>query len=126
MRFKVRQLMITVIPERKQTTKIPGRGINTKTADGDCHGISLPPCHNTKPWGQSWRDPIVNPQDLAALHEQLIVQLDKVEEKQKGFEESLNPHSIAEIDLLEKHLQEALSELKAQRVKLQRTTPVPK
>lgn len=125
MRFKVKQLMITVMPERIRDIKIPGRGVNTHEPSDPtgCHGISLPPCHNTKPWSSSWRDKVVNPADLATLHEQLIVQLDKVEEKQRGFEDKMSPQSIAEIDLLEKHLREALDDLKIKRARIQQKSP---
>ena len=52
------------------------------------------------------------------MKEQLKQQLAEVEKQEQSAAESLRPQTVAEVDELQKKLQEALDELKARRAEL--------
>jgi hypothetical protein len=56
---------------------------------------------------------------LSALKEQLKQQLADVEKQQQATEDSLRPNTVAQVDELQKKLQDALEELKARRAELE-------
>jgi hypothetical protein len=57
---------------------------------------------------------------LSALKEQLRQQLDEVERQEKAIEESLRPQTVAEVDNLQKKLQDAMEELRKLRPELEK------
>ncbi len=55
---------------------------------------------------------------MTALKEQLKQQLAEVEKQEQAAAESMRPQTVAEVDNLQKKLQDALDELKARRAEL--------
>jgi hypothetical protein len=63
------------------------------------------------------------PQSTPVVKEQLQQALAAVEAQQAAAEESLKPQSLEDVEMLEKHLTEALAELKTQKADLQKKGP---
>jgi hypothetical protein len=65
-------------------------------------------------------DPQTGVQQGASLKEQLQAALQQVEAQEKTTEESLKPQSVADVEMLEKKLNEALDELRVRKTELQK------
>jgi ABC-type Zn uptake system ZnuABC Zn-binding protein ZnuA len=66
------------------------------------------------PGGDPWSDP----EQLAALKQQLKQALAEVEKQEQAVNEALRPHTVAEVDELQQKFQGALEELKGLRTEL--------
>ncbi len=67
--------------------------------------------------------PIVDPQqfeDPAVLKERLQASLDALEQQQKAADEALKPQTVADVEMLETKLTEALATLRTQKAELQK------
>jgi hypothetical protein len=123
MSFKVRDLMITVLP-----AGIPIAGV------GDCLPTEQPHCTHCTDYGCTYcsgtrctpnctlsaKDfgDIVNPPELALLKERLKIALAEVEARERVVEESLRPKTLEDFELLEQKLNAALEDIRAQKAAL--------
>ena len=64
--------------------------------------------------------PQINPQQFGSLKEQLKFALEAAEAQEKAAAESLKPQTVADVEMLEKKLTEALDELRARKAELQK------
>jgi hypothetical protein len=130
MSFKVKDLMITVLPAGSPIGW-PGPGnicdnnLCTKACTRcteTCSYCSCTQCtdgctHSAKDFGD-----IVNPADLALLKERLKIALAEVEARERVIEESLRPKTLADVELLEQKLSAALEEVRTQKAALLKTS----
>lgn len=116
MRFKVKDLMISILPER-QTGVVPPFIADdcggTCTCTNSCTGNS---CAVTK-------EIFVDPEDfvqqqLAVLKTRLLQALAQIEAQERAVEEQQRPQTLADVELLEQRMVEALEELRSRKEKL--------
>jgi hypothetical protein len=73
------------------------------------------------PWNLGLQgDPALGVQQAGSLKEQLKAALQAAEAQEKATEEGLKPQSVADVEMLEKKLNEALDELKVRKTELQK------
>jgi hypothetical protein len=112
MPFLVKDLLITVVGG-------PGAAEASDHCTGSCclNPCSLPSCDNAScivtPITGSFGEEVINPADLAALKEQLLLAVKSVEERQAAAEKRLAPQTLEEAELAEKQLRAALTEVRA-------------
>jgi hypothetical protein len=126
--FKVRDLMINVVPESVQPYEDCGwtcmYSCEFTGGGGGCGPTCGPTCYNVSHCNRlaTHLPNIMAPigsQNLAAVKAQLQEALRNVEIQQQAAEASLQPQSLAEVEMLEQKLTEALNELKARKTVLQ-------
>ena len=111
-KFMVKDLMVTVVGEE---------AVRFADASDHCTGscclnpCSLPSCDNNScvvtPITGSYADEVINPADLAALKEQLVLAVNEVERREASVRATLAPSSAADIAAAEQQLRGALEEL---------------
>ena len=129
MEFKVKDLMITVLPS-ESNAKDAGANLCPQCSlqCSPCSYVTCGYCtHCTNSFytqGRSCFCKISDPRDLAILKEELRGALLDIENKERIITAAMRPKSISEIEELEEKLTAALGEIRAQKVKLQKTGPV--
>jgi hypothetical protein len=78
-----------------------------------CHPISV------LPQGAEGADPAQNLETLQVLKAQLTKQLSDLDKQEAAMKHALQPQTVAEVDQLQKQLQEALDDLKGRRAALE-------
>jgi len=134
MAFKVKDLMITVLPTES-------KALGVGAACGGCSlNISCLPCSCTCSGcsnscgycssgctnfthGVRGQVQIARPEDLAILKEELRQALLDIEAKERDIEEAMRPKTLSEVEELEEKLTAALVEVKAQKAKLRKAAP---
>lgn len=130
MAFRIKDLLINVVPEGRRicpggsVVPTPTRPHWTPTQSTfdclPCPGCSGVTTHTIPtltitfcPLLTGWpvTDPVVTAEQLAILKAELQKELALVEQQEKLVEESLRPKDLAEIEVLEAKLHEALKEL---------------
>ena len=112
MPFLVKDLLITVVGDT-------GMADASDHCTGSCclNPCSMPSCDNAScvvtPITGSYADEVINPGDLAALKDQLLAAVKKVEEHQAAAEKRLAPQTLEQANLAERQLRTALTEVQA-------------
>jgi hypothetical protein len=133
MAFKVKDLLINIAP--KEGEDVHYDAINT------CGGTFFCPWSDTLHptfWLLRWvcppptvigpvgvapgGDPAAAAKQFAVIKAQLRQALEEIENQEKAAGEDLQPRTVAEVELLEEKLNEALGELKQRKQKLQKKT----
>jgi len=134
MAFKVKDLMITVLPagDKLPAGAVGACGISCETLT-HCTPCSICSCSCT--CTNSCRDCtvtnasalsfcghkcLVRPEDLAALKEEMKRALAQIEEKERSMQGEMAPKSVKEAEELEQKLTEALNEVRALKAKLRK------
>lgn len=126
MSFKVRDLMITVLPAGSILADPGVFGpceVCSKMCT-DCSKCTCTRCTQNCTISAKDFDDLIYPPDLAILKERLKIALAELEARERVVEESLRPKSLADVELLEQKLTAALEELRATKVRLQREASV--
>lgn len=137
MDFKVRDLMVRVLPQTAAErpgviggtitaapcTCITRCGVYTECGFFTCFGTCectltcTPGSCTTSAWCAA-PTPQARAEVLAQLREQLRRQLEQVDSEGATLEEALRPQTVAQVDLLERKLRGALDDLEGQRAAL--------
>ena len=122
MSFKIKDLMITVLPAGSMLGNIGTIG-PCEPCTKHCTECSICTCtqctQNCTHSAKDFND-LVYPPDLALLKERLKIALAEVEARERVVEESLRPKTLADVELLEQKLTAALEELRATKERLTR------
>jgi hypothetical protein len=128
MAFKVKDLMITVLPPEGKNrgaapAACPDCTLNISGCGYTCGCTNCTACSVTYTQGRSCFCLIARPEDLTILKEELKQALLNIEIKEREIEEAMRPKTLSEVEELEEKLTAALAEIKAQKAKLRKAAP---
>jgi hypothetical protein len=121
MAFRVKDLLISVLPEEKgAAVACPNCSLDlSRWTDPDRCGCGCTHCTNSfYTQGRSCFCNIAHPEDLATLKQQLKETLSHLEAREREVQEVMRPQSLDQMKKLEAKLAAALAEVKSHKARL--------